>query len=324
MLGPLIFVVLLCSKLVVTDEDVKDFDVFRLFGLFRSLLEIRPEDVKTTDVTFYLYSRNISNLKLPLDGGNIDITKNTKFIIHGWIDNHNRSWYHHLTDEYLKKGDFNVIHVDWGRVSKSFYVSSAQNTRLVAHFIASFILNHKLALGKVHLIGHSLGAHIAGFTSQNIRQKVGEKVGRITGLDPAGPGFRNVFLTDEERLSDEDAEIVDVFHTDGGVLGYYKPIGTFDVYINGGTRIQPDCRISFTEISSAGELFEDSYCSHTRSYVRFTEIVNEKKYSCNKCDSWLEHMVGSCEKNEFYVFGAEDINKTMTGVCFVDTVNKTK
>lgn len=108
------------------------------------------------------------------------------------------------------------------------------------------------------MIGHSLGAHIAGFTSQNIKHKTGKTVRRITGLDPAGPGFRDFHLKDDDKLTQNDAEIVDVFHTDGGVLGIYPPLGTLDVYINGGIRIQPDCHFSLNEISSPGELFEDS------------------------------------------------------------------
>lgn len=64
-----------------------------------------------------------------------------------------------------------------------------------------------LDLSQVHLIGHSLGAQVAGYAGR----KLEGKVGRITGLDPAGPMFEH--LPPSVRLDPTDAQFVDVIHT---------------------------------------------------------------------------------------------------------------
>lgn len=59
----------------------------------------------------------------------------------------------------------------------------------------------------VHLIGHSLGSHTAGYAGEGI-----PGLGRITGLDPAGPYFQD--MPPHVRLDPTDAKFVDAIHTD--------------------------------------------------------------------------------------------------------------
>lgn len=61
----------------------------------------------------------------------------------------------------------------------------------------------------IHLIGHSLGAHTAGYAGEKLRGNIG----RITGLDPAEPYFQG--MPSHVRLDYTDAQLVDVIHTDG-------------------------------------------------------------------------------------------------------------
>lgn len=66
------------------------------------------------------------------------------------------------------------------------------------------------------------------------------RLGRITGLDPALPGF-HLLTTDKTRLDSTDALFVDIIHSCGGVLGFLQPLGSADFYPNAGTAVQPGC-----------------------------------------------------------------------------------
>ena len=92
--------------------------------------------------------------------------------------------------ELLKKEAMNVIVVDWrlGSSVLNLYDVAAGNTRLVGVQVAHLIdvLNRKfqVPLKKFHIIGHSLGAQVAGFAGEKLR-KGGKVIGRITGITMA-------------------------------------------------------------------------------------------------------------------------------------------
>lgn len=67
--------------------------------------------------------------------------------------------------------------VDWGPGSAvPNYVRAAANTRLVGRQLAKLVRSLNVPLEKVHLIGFSLGAHVAGFAGAELGN-----VSRITG-----------------------------------------------------------------------------------------------------------------------------------------------
>lgn len=104
---------------------------------------------------------------------------------------------------------------------------------IVTQFI-EFVLEtygDKMLLSDFYLIGHSLGAHLAGVVGKSM--KVG-KISVIYGLDPAGPLFS---INDpDKRLDKGDAEYVEVIHTDRGLQGLAEPMGTADFYPNFGLK----------------------------------------------------------------------------------------
>lgn len=78
-----------------------------------------------------------------------------------------------------------VIAVDWGDGSGFPYSQASANTRVVGAEIArliNFLGAHAgLSVDKVHIIGHSLGAHVAGYAGAAFTSEGLPKIARITG-----------------------------------------------------------------------------------------------------------------------------------------------
>ncbi|XP_069354959.1 pancreatic triacylglycerol lipase-like isoform X4 [Maniola hyperantus] len=171
------------------------------------------------------------NVNKTIVKSNFSPTKLTKLIIHGFIDTPLSNWVSEMKDELVKAGDFNVVVVDWAGGSLPLYTQATANTRLVglevAHFINTLQKDHGLNPLDVHIIGHSLGAHTAGYAGERIKD-----LGRITGLDPAEPYFQG--MPTHVRLDPSDAQLVDVIHTDGKsifLLGHQCP--SYQHFISG-------------------------------------------------------------------------------------------
>ena len=122
-----------------------------------------------------------------------------------------------MADALLDVEDANVIAVDWGGGSLPLYSQAAANTRLVglevARLVNHLIEDHGAVAANVHIIGHSLGSHIAGYAGERVAG-----LGRISGLDPAEPLFQG--MPPFVRLDPTDALFVDVIHTDSKSILY--------------------------------------------------------------------------------------------------------
>ncbi|CAG2108845.1 unnamed protein product [Medioppia subpectinata] len=209
-----------------------------------------------------------------------------KIIIHGYLEHGFQSWIKDMSIELLSKSDYNIISIDWMIGANPPYTQAVANARLVAAIAVQLLKSIQkqyvdYSALRIHLIGHSLGAHIAGYIGQRFAG-----LGRITGLDPAEPYFQN---TDPSvRLDKSDAMFVDVIHTDAssiitGGFGMSQGCGHVDFYPNGGWR-QPGC-------------------SETPLKTVFDSIGKERNvihgpFMAYECSSYDEFASGLCTKGK--------------------------
>lgn len=90
----------------------------------------------------------------------------------------------------------------------------------------------------------------------------------FAGLDPAGP----LFYILNSRLTRNDADFVDVIHTDAGFYGIALYSGHVDFYPNGGHRPQPGCVLFGPFLSVTGL---DSFIL---KFSIFKMVILENKY----------------------------------------------
>uniref|UniRef100_A0A1B0BVR0 Lipase domain-containing protein n=1 Tax=Glossina palpalis gambiensis TaxID=67801 RepID=A0A1B0BVR0_9MUSC len=200
-----------------------------------------------------------------------------------------------LKDAFLKRGNYNVILIDWSAMTAvPWYTNAVDNMNVVARYIARFIrflVMQGYPVQRMHLIGFSLGAEVAGFIGKQLQER-GINLKRITGLDPALPLFDD--NSSNRRLKPADAYFVDVIHTDGGILGNPEAMGHVDFYPNGGHALQPGC--ARQEIANNRWLGILVGCSHQRAWEYFIESIrNPLAFQANRCEP--SKLFGICQRD---------------------------
>jgi len=241
----------------------------------------------------------------------------TKIYAHGFTMNGQHDLVLDMRDAYLKREPCNFISVDWRFLALApFYVRAASNTGPVGELtgqLINFLVEQGSDLKNFHVIGFSLGAHVAGKAGATVNGLLP----RVTGLDPAAPLF-SIGNTDQ-RLDTTDAEFVDVIHTHSGYLidtglSFVDPIGHVDFYPNGG-RSQVGCGLLLS--GSIVDLIQ--VCSHNRVNDYFTESINSPVgFNAIQCDTWDNFDDGVCDDNPEALMG-EPVSGTTKGVFFLST-----
>lgn len=241
--------------------------------------------------------------------------KRTTILVHGFTQSYpNTTWLRRSralfeVNHYVAR--HNLFIMDWGRSSQGPFSQAAAMVSGMGSFLANFIM--KLTdLGadrmRIHVIGHSLGAHVAGFAGKRLMPRIG----RITALDPAGPCFGKIFSNSPaDRLAADDAYEVDVYHYDDDFLGLPGQHGQFDVYVNGGSS-QPGCtdnvnamfQAMITMIFRRNRVLSES---HTRSTEVVTDLLSrtgcqEVAYECRDYPSFVAGECGKCDEHNNQCF----------------------
>ncbi|XP_053063257.1 pancreatic lipase-related protein 3 isoform X1 [Acinonyx jubatus] len=264
-----------------------------------------PEEINTR---FLLYTRHnpkayqeISAVNYrTIQASHFGTDKMTHINIPGWKSD--GKWQQDMCNVLLKVEDVNCINVDWINGSLE-YIHAVNNLRVVGAEVAYLtdVLMKKFGYSpsKVHLIGHSVGAHLAGEAGSRV-----PGLGRITGLDPAGPYFHNT--PNEVRLDPSDANFVDVIHTNAVRLlfefgaGTINACGHLDFYPNGGKHM-PGCEDLITPLFSFDfnaykeEVASFFDCNHARSHRFYIEsILNPDAFIAYPCRSYRSFKAGNC------------------------------
>lgn len=180
--------------------------------------------------------RDLESLRLT----NFDVNRPTRVLIHGFQSDATADVNILLTVAYLRSYDVNIIVVDWSVGANTINYISARNRvfevgPLVAELLDFFQENISFDFSRLTIVGHSLGAHIAGIIGKNVRRG---RVNTIIGLDPAGPLFDA--NNPRNRLDSTDADYVEVIHSDTRNFGIGAVIGHADFFPNNGSN-QPGC-----------------------------------------------------------------------------------
>lgn len=266
-------------------------------------VDIPPTRASESDVTFYLYTQQNPDNPFVIPGVNFgavagspfDPRRKNIFISHGWNNHYLSGVNTNVRGAALRVADVNVFVVDWSGPANRFYTTafSAAPTvgRIEGNFINYLIDTYRLTPKDFKLVGHSLGAHVAGCAGAAVNGLVDS----IVGLDPAGPLYS--LSNTDNRLDPSDGETVHIIHTNSGFLGFSSSIGDADYFPNGGSS-QSGCGLDLI-----------GTCAHSRAHQYYAESILTSNFQSVLCDSYSNFNNGRCSSNARSILGELAVDK---------------
>ncbi|BES94658.1 Lipase [Nesidiocoris tenuis] len=243
-------------------------------------------------VHFWLYTQatpnipKISTLEDPkLFGGLFNALKSTIILIPGFNNTPRHSdFFDTMKNAYIPAFDVNLITVFWDAAILQYPTARSKVPNvatIVDRFLKRMVREESLNLATLTVVGHSLGAQIAGTAGRLFKGKLWT----VVGLDPASPLFKPGGPDTIDRRS---AFFVQIIHTCGTFEGMIDPVGDVDFYPNGGLPPQPGCENADNPTS----------CSHARAFELYAETVsNPVLYPATRCSSYSKYLQSGCSWN---------------------------
>ncbi|WP_370567216.1 bluetail domain-containing putative surface protein [Dolichospermum sp. LEGE 00240] len=130
---------------------------------------------------------------------------------------------------------------DWGEVPLLSYSKAKEEIKTVGKSIADYLIKKGLDPSNIELVGHGLGAHVAGIAAnkiaahyeKNYHAHHRKKIDLIVGLNASGLDKK---IPLQDRLDKSDATRVVGIHTNSDSFGFDdpNPYGHLDVYVKDG------------------------------------------------------------------------------------------
>ncbi|KAM3966366.1 phospholipase A1-like [Aphomia sociella] len=217
----------------------------------------------------------------------MDYSRKTLFYIIGYNDNPDSPPSRIMETTYRQLG-YNIWILDSFYFMFGGYPAIVRTLPTIGKHVAEMLYNVTLQnVGfnpkRLELVGLSLGGQMMSFIAKSYKELSGVKIGRLTGLDPSGPCFRN--LGPDHKLDKSDADYVELISTNMDGLGIASPVGHVNFYVNGGEY----------QMSDVFPMPCEMFCSHVRAFtIWYSALSHPNCFIAMQCDSMQQARDRNC------------------------------
>ncbi|XP_050560666.1 inactive pancreatic lipase-related protein 1-like isoform X1 [Spodoptera frugiperda] len=287
-------------------------------------------DVSGIDVYFYDFQNDIAEsfpineaAQRILDLKDLDKVKKFFMFVGGFKSHINKNTEERVRNAFREFPNSYLIIIDHSAYTndrqgkKKSYERSVKYVYYIGRQLAQMLVGlHEGGISPktIHCIGHSLGSQMLAHVGEIFFEATGEKIARITALDPAGPCFSNSLI--QEQIRAGVADYVEVYHCNAGGLGTTSVLGDVDFFVNKGGS-QPNCGTAL--IPGIIDSSISAKCNHKTCVTMWTaSVTNPEGYKAYKCDKYKHFKGGMCSLNDRAIAGFWNPGNA-TGVYYFST-----